>query len=55
MESQVADEAKCDLLRTSAALTPEERLDAFLAHCRLVAELAAAGERLRDLPSPEVP
>jgi hypothetical protein len=47
MDSKLAIGAKDALLTTAQRLTPEERLHAFLAHSRLMAELHAAGAPLR--------
>lgn len=44
MESKVAKEAERALVEATQRLSPEERLNAFLAHCRLVMELYEAGE-----------
>jgi hypothetical protein len=50
MKSEVALEAERELIRATQRLTPEQRIDAFLAHCRLVMELHQAGKdrRMRD-------
>ena len=47
MESKVAKEAERALVEATQRLSPEERLNAFLAHCRLVMELCEAGQRAR--------
>jgi len=47
MESKLANEAKLALLTATRRLTPEQRLNAFLAHCQLMMELYAAGQKLR--------
>jgi hypothetical protein len=47
MESKVAKEAERALVEATQRLSPEERLNAFLAHCRLVIELYEAGQRTR--------
>jgi hypothetical protein len=39
MESKVAKEAERALVEATQRLSPEERLNAFLAHSRLVMEL----------------
>jgi len=36
-----------ELVDATQALTPEQRLEAFLEHCQLVAELYEAGRRVR--------
>jgi hypothetical protein len=52
MDSKLANAAKDALLHTSQRLTPEERLHAFLAHSRLMAELHAASAPLRKAVEP---
>jgi hypothetical protein len=47
MESKLANEARLALLAAARCLTPEQRLNAFLAHCQLMMELHAAGQKLR--------
>jgi hypothetical protein len=47
MESKVAKEAERALIEATQRLSPEERLNAFLAHCRLVMELYEAGQKMR--------
>jgi hypothetical protein len=48
MESKLAKEAKLALLAAARRLTPEQRLNAFVAHCQLMMELYAAGQQLRS-------
>jgi hypothetical protein len=48
MESKLANEAKLALIAATQRLTPEQRLNAFLAHCQLMAELRKAGAQLRS-------
>jgi hypothetical protein len=48
MESKVAKEAERALVEATQCLSPEERLNAFLAHCRLVMELYEAGQKARS-------
>ena len=48
MESKLANEAKLALIAAARRLTPEQRLNAFLAHCQLVMELYAAGQKVRS-------
>ena len=48
MESKLAKEAERALVEATQKLRPEERLNAFLAHCRLVAQLYEAGQRTRS-------
>jgi hypothetical protein len=50
MESEVAKEAERALIEATQRLSPEERLNAFLEHCRLVTQLYEAGEKLRSHP-----
>jgi len=45
MKSRVAREAERALVEATQRLTPEERLNAYLAHCRLVMELYEAGRK----------
>lgn len=47
MESKLAKEAERALIRATQRLSPEERLNAFLAHCRLIMELYEAGQKMR--------
>jgi hypothetical protein len=51
MESKLAEQAKLALMAATQRLTPEQRLNAFLAHCQLVMELHQAGRQLRSAPS----
>lgn len=51
MESRVAKQAEHDLIEAMKRMTPEQRLEAFIRHCRLMAELHLAGERHRALQS----
>jgi len=44
MESKVAKEAEWALMESTQRLGFEERLDAFLAHCRLVMALYEPGQ-----------
>jgi hypothetical protein len=46
MQSKLAKEAERALVEATQRLTPEERLNAFLTHCRLVMELYEAGRQL---------
>lgn len=48
MDSKLARQAEKALVAATQALTPEQRLEAFVAHCRLMAELHAAGARQRE-------
>jgi hypothetical protein len=47
MDSKLARQAKDALLAANQRLSPEQRLNAFLAHSRLMVALFAAGKRLR--------
>lgn len=48
MRSKLARESERALLEAMRRLTPEERLNAFLAHNRLVTTLYLAGEQQRS-------
>jgi hypothetical protein len=48
MESKVAKEAEKSLVEATQKLSPEERLNAFLEHCRLVTQLYEAGQKIRS-------
>ena len=47
MKSKLAEEAEQALIEATQKLSPEERLNAFLEHCRLVTELYEAGQQIR--------
>ena len=47
MYSRIATEARDTLLAAHQRLTAEERLNAFLAHSRLMVELKRAGQGLK--------
>jgi hypothetical protein len=47
MESKLANEAERALIEATQRLSPEERLNAFLEHCRLVTQLYEAGQKIR--------
>jgi hypothetical protein len=49
MESKLAKDAERALIEATQRLSPEERLNAFLVHSRLVTQLYEAGQRLRPL------
>jgi hypothetical protein len=51
MESKAAEVAEQALIKATQRLSPEERLNAFLEHCRLVMRLHEAGAKQRSLPS----
>ena len=46
MESKLAKAAELSLIEATQRLRPEERVNAFLEHCRLVTELYEAGRRM---------
>jgi hypothetical protein len=48
MESRLAQQAEQALIEAAQRLTPEQRLAAFVAHCRLVDTLHRAGDQARD-------
>lgn len=47
MRSKLAEQSRKSLQEAIARLTPTQRLEAFLRHSVLMAELKAAGEKLR--------
>jgi len=47
MESKLAKDAEKALIEATQRLCPEERLNAFLQHCRLTMQLFEAGQELR--------
>lgn len=51
MESKLAKQAHQSLLQAMRQLTPEERLNAFLTHCRLMMDLYQAGRQMRAMHS----
>jgi hypothetical protein len=46
-ESKLATQAKLDLVSLTQSMTPEQRLDAFLAHSQFMMELYRTGEEMR--------
>jgi hypothetical protein len=48
MESKLAKDAERALVEATQKMRPEERLNAFLAHCRLVTQLYEAGQKIRS-------
>jgi len=48
MESKLAREARQALIAATQRLSPEERLNAFLAHSRLMVALHQAGQQIRS-------
>ena len=57
MNSNLARQAEQELLEAAQHLTPEERLNAFLGHSRLMTKLYEAGiaYHQRTLPFPHKP
>jgi hypothetical protein len=55
MESKIAKKAERALVDATQRLSPEERVNAFLAHCRLVMDLYEAGQRSRAPAKPPQP
>jgi hypothetical protein len=53
MESKLAQAAERALVEATQRLSPEDRVNAFLAHCRLVMELYKAGQSLRSRTAQE--
>ena len=52
MQSKLAQQARLAAIAATQLLTPEERLNAFLAHCQLMVELHEAGKNLGTIPPP---
>jgi hypothetical protein len=50
MQSKLAAQSKESQLAANRLLTPSQRLDAYLVHCRLMSDLYDAGRRFRDEP-----
>jgi hypothetical protein len=48
MQSKIARDARLALIAEAKRLTPEQRLDAFLAHCQLVMELRTSGQQVKS-------
>jgi hypothetical protein len=48
MESKLARDARQALIAATQRLTPEERLQAFLRHSRLMMALYRAGQQIRS-------
>jgi len=55
MESKVAKDAERSLIEATQRLSPEERLNAYLEHCRHMMDLYEAGQRLNMTWSKVVP
>lgn len=51
MKSKVAESAKRSTSAAMLRLSPEQRLDAFVVHCRLMMDLYRAGQELRAAQS----
>lgn len=47
VESKLAQQLRQELIAATQALSPEQRLEAFLEHSQLMAELYEAGRHLR--------
>jgi hypothetical protein len=54
MDSNLAKEAERSLIEATQTLSPEERLNAFLEHCRLVTQLFEAGREMRSPGAPRL-
>jgi hypothetical protein len=48
MKSKLAEAADRALVDATQRLSPEQRVNAFLAHCRLITQLYEAGRKLRS-------
>jgi hypothetical protein len=46
MKSKLGDDVKRQMAAANMRLTPEQRLNAFVVHCRLMMDLYLAGRRL---------
>ena len=53
MKSKLAEKAERALIDATQKLSPEERLNAFLEHCRLITELSEAGQQIRAGGTPQ--
>ena len=47
MESKLSKQLEADLIAAMRRLSPEQKLNAFLAHCQLVMELYHVGQQIR--------
>lgn len=55
MESKLADEAERALIEATQRMSPEERLNSFLVHCRLLMDLYEAGQKVQgSQPRPQI-
>jgi hypothetical protein len=48
MESKLSKQLEVDLIAAMRRLSPEQKLNAFLAHCQLMMELYQVGQRIRS-------
>ncbi|GFE89051.1 hypothetical protein [Steroidobacter agaridevorans] len=55
LQRRLGQEIDQDLLAATQRLSPEQRLDAFLTHSRLMMELYQAGQRARESRQPKSP
>ena len=55
LQRQRGQEVDQALLAATQRLTPEQRLDAFLTHSRLMMELFQAGQQARESRQPKAP
>jgi hypothetical protein len=53
MDSKLARQAEQELIAANRLRTPEQRLEAFLAHCELMEQLRRAGESARRASEPK--
>lgn len=54
MESKLANEAERALIEATQRMSPEERLNSFLVHCRLMMDLYEAGQKVQgSQPRPQ--
>jgi hypothetical protein len=47
MDSKISKDAEQELVALTQRLSPEERVNAFLEHCRSMMELLEAGQQLQ--------
>jgi hypothetical protein len=55
LQRRLGQEVDQDLLAATQRLTPEQRLDAFLTHSRLMMELYQADQPARESRQPKFP
>jgi hypothetical protein len=48
MESELAKYAARELIEAAKRMTPQQRLDAYIEHCRQVHQFYVAGRQVRD-------